>query len=720
MAALSGFAHVINLDVTVTPGVSTDVEKFVSTNVQELSEQVSMGEASLERVKDMLMERSEGTFLWIGFAMAVLRQAQTEYEIVSMIHSLDQLPAGLTPMYERILSSIDVAHKEIMIRILRWVAISVEPLELKTLGFVVHCEPKGTMSMVDTMKDYIKLCGLLLIDSSLGELVHESVRDYLMRTGVDQNHHMEEFRVKSEDAHFEAAQSCLHAISGDNRLKSLRPYATMHWLHHAERTGSRSNDLFRQEFNFFKRSSDVRDTWWLNLHPTNARSLDAHQWTQLRMACFMGSLWWARLIIENGVCHVDDISPYGISDDSIKIAIMRDSPAMVEFLTNHGASNQAKKGPAQRPALILFAVRQGRMGIMRILLEQGMDPNITDEEGNTVLHLAAFGKLDASFVKLLLLQKVDVNAKNAAGDTALHVALRGNANEKLTVPRMLLIGGANPNEFDSTGLTPLHRWARVERNDTIAQLLLQHGAIVDVCDATQSTALHHAVTASKHSNAEFLLSRGACANAKDEHGASPFLLAAGLSVGGEEMMELLLNSGADFSTRNHQNSTPLHRAVWHGVEATTRLLLKRMADVSAENKDGWTALHVAALKGHAPMVEMLIKANANVRAKERDDMTALHLAAHGGHDDAVNALINSGADVLAEGKISTYLGRIKLTPLDCAVWKGYKGTERILRKHGSPRSSLRLRLYCAFVDHTQAVYVDPRETGRRRMDLIRG
>jgi hypothetical protein len=68
------------------------------------------------------------------------------------------------------------------------------------------------MSVADTIRDWIILCGPLLYTNQSVRFVPESARAYLTRTAADQDPLMEQFRVRGEDAHFEAAQLCLRAL----------------------------------------------------------------------------------------------------------------------------------------------------------------------------------------------------------------------------------------------------------------------------------------------------------------------------------------------------------------------------------------------------------------------------------------------------------------------------------------------------------------------------
>ncbi len=66
--------------------------------------------------------------------------------------------------------------------------------------------------------------------------------------------------------------------------------------------------------------------------------------------------------------------------------------------------------------------------IFRMLLAQGWDPNVKDDDTWTPLHYAAFyNKLDVCS-ELLLYSKIDVNITNKTGITALHFAAL-NAHE---------------------------------------------------------------------------------------------------------------------------------------------------------------------------------------------------------------------------------------------------------------------------------------------------
>ena len=73
--------------------------------------------------------------------------------------------------------------------------------------------------------------------------------------------------------------------------------------------------------------------------------------------------------------------------------------------------------------LLIQAVKDGELEIVRRLLLHGGDVNICDGYMNTILHYACyFGHVEIT--KLLFVSGAQINALNHAGNTPLHLSLR--------------------------------------------------------------------------------------------------------------------------------------------------------------------------------------------------------------------------------------------------------------------------------------------------------
>ncbi|MFQ5937143.1 MAG: ankyrin repeat domain-containing protein [Acidiferrobacterales bacterium] len=129
------------------------------------------------------------------------------------------------------------------------------------------------------------------------------------------------------------------------------------------------------------------------------------------------------------------------------------------------------------------------------------------------------------------------------------------------------------------------------------------------------------------------------------------------------LVEQLLKQGHDINSRDENDATPLHWAVYAGHETLARLLIARGADVyanetpiclarpatpaqqseSGDGTSGVTPLHWAATGGHRTSAELLIAEGANVNAKSADGTTPLAVARLLRHQEIVNVLQRHGA-----------------------------------------------------------------------------
>jgi len=77
-----------------------------------------------------------------------------------------------------------------------------------------------------------------------------------------------------------------------------------------------------------------------------------------------------------------------------------------------------------------------------------------------------------------------------------------------------------------------------------------------------------------------------------------------------ELVQQLLEAGADVNNTDSWGHTPLISACWAGHKDIVQVLLERGADVKATTPRGWTALRFATTLGHPELVEFLKAAGA--------------------------------------------------------------------------------------------------------------
>jgi uncharacterized protein len=121
------------------------------------------------------------------------------------------------------------------------------------------------------------------------------------------------------------------------------------------------------------------------------------------------------------------------------------------------------------------------------------------------------------------------------------------------------------------------------------------------------------------------------------------LLIAALA-GQADMVELLLERGADINIRNKRGLTALHAAAYGGNLQVVELLVAKGASVNdSSNLFKMSPLHAAAEEGHADVVKALLDAKAAIEAQERNGYTPLTQAGWREHWDAADLLMKAGA-----------------------------------------------------------------------------
>lgn len=132
-------------------------------------------------------------------------------------------------------------------------------------------------------------------------------------------------------------------------------------------------------------------------------------------------------------------------DSLLESALMVNNARLVRFLLKNGAS--------MVPEAVFSCCS---VESLEALLEAGLDINIRDELGETLLMRAVFAD-EADFAAELLKRGVDINARNKEGETALHIAvMHGDAPEYGDYPdmmQMLLKAGADASICNAEGQT---------------------------------------------------------------------------------------------------------------------------------------------------------------------------------------------------------------------------------------------------------------------------
>ena len=301
----------------------------------------------------------------------------------------------------------------------------------------------------------------------------------------------------------------------------------------------------------------------------------------------------------------------------------------------------------ERDAFLLAALN-GRLNVLKVLLEHNCDVSKRDMDGFTALHLISIDPeikskpAIESLVILLLEHGVPLEARSSDGSTALVLSAY---NGKISIAECLLDHGADIHSTDKRGYTTLHIAVQKDYYEIVA-LLISKGANIYSTEENGVTTLYRAVKQGHYKLVALLISKGVDIHVPNSFGYTTLHLA--VIKGHHEVMALLISNGARLDTRTTVDSfnlTPLHLSCYGNSGECTRLLLQAGADKeSTSNLASKRALHMAAITGGLGVVKELLAFGVEIDAADDNDWRALHWAKRRGHWRIIQALLAKGAD----------------------------------------------------------------------------
>ncbi|XP_064642942.1 ankyrin repeat and KH domain-containing protein 1-like isoform X1 [Lineus longissimus] len=275
----------------------------------------------------------------------------------------------------------------------------------------------------------------------------------------------------------------------------------------------------------------------------------------------------------------------------------------------------------------------GDIGTIHHLLNQGVDPNCSNQNLFTALYNAAQNGF-TSTVDFLLRHRADPNI-TCAGPRCMTPLYTAASRCHIQIAVYLLQYGAHVNarvgELGSTALTV----AAEKGHCQMVALLLRCGADVNMTyGVSQSTALIIASSRGHLELVEMLLDAGANVNATQETtGSSALTFAA--ERGHQDVVRTLLLHGANSNATFLNGLTSAIIAADRGHQEVLTELLRCGAVINAVDRVGDSPLHCAARKGFWRIARWLLEHGANPSIENQDLETPMQAT----QDDSVKKLI---------------------------------------------------------------------------------
>ena len=377
-------------------------------------------------------------------------------------------------------------------------------------------------------------------------------------------------------------------------------------------------------------------------------------------------------------------------------AIYHRQPSMAKKLIKAGCDINLKNNSGQTAGHI--AASLGMNELIELLLENGASIRDVDSNGNsTFMMLCRTGKLDLVKEHFDATLATQVNNNNR---TCLLLATYSNSPKLIDY---LCKNTELENIADQYGNTPL--LVACQRNNIeVARTLLQHGAKPDIVSSqpNMQPPLIHAAFMQNSDLVKALLAADADVSIANTQGNQPLHSACGATVfqymgpqprleTATEIVQMLLEKGADPDAKNEAGQTPLAVAVANNFPGGIDRLIKQTTEVDLDL--GQTSLLHWACRNKMPNTvaillerdatkvdpsdQTLLEGSSMVNKSDQNGQTPLCLAAAAGNDEVVRILLANKADPNLAGDD----GQL---PLNCTLVHQGEATEMLLTAGASP------------------------------------
>ena len=312
---------------------------------------------------------------------------------------------------------------------------------------------------------------------------------------------------------------------------------------------------------------------------------------------------------------------------------------------------------------MINAVKTGDAKTIQLMLSQNVNPNLKDERGYTLMHIAAENNQIISINVLRTSKYTDLNTlldkntkitknnKSIDGSycSAMDIA---TINDNFESVKLLIDSGANIN-FQMKEKPRSEFLASEYASPKILELYLNKNIYLLMNSEDVVSLIKSASIGNNVENINYLVKTlGIDVDTKDTNTMLHYAVGNGSIEAANELIKL----GADIDNTNANFKTSLHYVIENNSNKlleSVNLLLSKNANPNIQDKNGNTALHLAVINAHnskeyskyIEVINALIKYNANVNILNNKNQLALNISVSNNDTEISNILINAKSEL---------------------------------------------------------------------------
>ncbi len=311
----------------------------------------------------------------------------------------------------------------------------------------------------------------------------------------------------------------------------------------------------------------------------------------LHKAVMFGHYQAAKMLLEAGA-KPNIKGLYGRT--ALHYAATKSNSRLVKILLDYKANPNIINEGRETPLDELISTQRPNLKSAKLLIEKSKLDHEDDYYGSYLHQAAARGRVQ--IIDILLDAGMDINLKNFQGLTALDIAIAEKNTETI---KFLLKKGAKITKNGYTNI--FEAFVKSKDIEFIKWLLENHYDEEMVTDA--------AFEACYYGNLEILktfIENGLNINVGEKYSKETLLMKASYN-GQVNIVRYLIEKGSDVNLKSSEKNTALMFAAGGGHLEIVKILVEKGSDLNAVNKYGWNALMQAVLVNHYKIVEYLLE-----------------------------------------------------------------------------------------------------------------
>jgi ankyrin repeat protein len=273
---------------------------------------------------------------------------------------------------------------------------------------------------------------------------------------------------------------------------------------------------------------------------------------------------------------------------------------IIEYLLSKGVDINSTNTTLSTPLHVAIANKQD--GAAKLLIEKGADVSKKDSRGNTPLHAVVYSN-QKEIAELLITKGAELESRNQQNYTPLSALTR--STKSFEVAEVFVRRGANINAPWTDGATPLN-YAAMYSDNRVVDLLLDNKADFDTTEENLRFLVSSAANKGHVRLFNRILEKCGDSIFKDQE-ENKSLMRNAIISGSIELVKLLQSKKIllDISP-SITGATPLHSIASNpNAIEMMEFLLNNGADINARTNDGRTAYNIAEVSENTKAMELI-------------------------------------------------------------------------------------------------------------------